>query len=219
VDGRWFQTLPARGQFRYAVGIGPDDPVVLFVGRLHPTKGLDVLLEACAIVRRAQPALQVVIIGWDHGALATVHRVSRALGLEAAVRVLPPAFEVARIQAYVDADVFAVAATTYEETSLAALEAVAAGTPCVLTQQCEIPGLEAAGGGLVTECEPQAFAAGLNAVLANRRHSSLRAAAARQMVLASQTAEDRADLYAELFRGIVNAGIAAPPRIGITMAR
>jgi glycosyltransferase involved in cell wall biosynthesis len=218
VDGRWFQTLPVRGQFRYAVGIGPNDPVVLFVGRLHPTKGLDVLLEACAIVRRTHPALQVVIIGWDHGALGTVRGVSRALGLQGAVRVLPPAFEVARIQAYVDADVFAVAATTYEETSLAALEAVAAGTPCVLTRQCEIPGLEEAGGGLVTECDPTAFASGLSAVLANRPHSSLRASAARQTVLASQTTEDRADVYAELFRNIVN-GEDAAARIGVAIAR
>jgi glycosyltransferase involved in cell wall biosynthesis len=211
VDARWFRTLPARGQFRHSVGIGADDPLVLFVGRLHPTKGLDVLLAACAIAKRSYPALQVAIIGWDHGALRTVRRVSRALGLEAAVRVLPPAFEVARIQAYVDADVFAVAATTYEETSLAALEAVASGTPCVLTRQCAIPGLEAAGAGAVTSCEPEAFAAGLCAVLADRGRRS-GALSAREAILASQTAEDRADVYARLFREIAGAEVAAARR-------
>lgn len=201
VDGRWFRQLPPRGQFRHAVGIDPDDPVVLFVGRLHPTKGLDVLLHACAIVRRTHPRLQVVLIGWDHGALRTVTRVSRALGLEHAVRVLPPAFEIARVQAYVDADVFAVAATTYEETSLAALEAVASGTPCVLTRQCEIPGLHP-GGGIVTECDPAAFAAGLSAVLTDP-HRADRARFARERILTMETAEHRAQAYAELFRSIV----------------
>jgi glycosyltransferase involved in cell wall biosynthesis len=201
VDERWFRQLPPRGQFRHAVGIERDHPVVLFVGRLHPTKGLDILLRACAIIRRTYPTLQVVLIGWDHGALRTVLRVSRALGLERAVRVLPPAFEVARVQAYVDADVFAVAATTYEETSLAALEAVASGTPCVLTKQCEIPGLHA-GGGIVTECDPHAFAAALSAVLADP-HRAERARFARERILAAETAGQRAKSYAELFRSLV----------------
>jgi glycosyltransferase involved in cell wall biosynthesis len=206
VDHRWFRTLPPRGQFRYAVGIGAEDPVVLFLGRLHATKGLDVLLEACALVRNTWPRLQVVMIGWDHGALRMVRRISRSLGLTQALHVLPPAFEVARIQAYVDADVFAVASTTYEETSLAALEAVASGTPCVLTKQCEIPGIEAVGGGIVTECNPQAFAAGLRAVLARGR--GVRAVRARNAILASQTADERADLYAEQFRTIADTRMA-----------
>ena len=168
VDGRSFRELPIRGQFRHALGIEPEHPMVLFLGRLHPTKGLDVLLRASAIVKRTYPDLQVVLIGWDQGALRNVRRVCHSLGLDDAVRILPPAFEVARIQAYVDADVFAVSANTYEETSLAAMEAVASGTPCVLTRQCEIPGLEAAGGGLVTDCDPQAFATGLLTVLSDR---------------------------------------------------
>jgi len=210
VDARWFRQLPARGQFRHAIGIEPEDPVVLFIGRLHPDKGLDVLLKACATVRRSHPRLQIVLIGWDHGALRTVVRVSRALGLERALHVLPPAFEVARLQAYVDADVFAVAATTYEETSLAALEAVACGTPAVLTKQCEIPGLES-GGGLVTECDPGAFAAGLSAVL-DDPHRAERARFVRERTLATHTAERRADVYAELFRNIARGGTSAQAR-------
>ena len=204
VDGRSFRELPMPGQFRHAFGIEPEHPMVLFLGRLHPTKGLDVLLRASAIVKRTYPDLQVVLIGWDQGALRNVRRVCRALGLEDAVRILPPAFEVARIQAYVDADVFAVSANTYEETSLAAMEAVASGTPCVLTRQCEIPGLEATGGGVVTDCDPQAFAAGLLTVLSDRSRAS-RALAARRSILASQTSEHVADAYVDLFRRIVGA--------------
>lgn len=206
VDERWFRDLPGRGHFRHAVGIEPAAPMVLFVGRLHATKGLDVLLKAAAIVKRRHPGLQVVLIGWDHGALRAVRRVSRSLGLEESVKVLPPAFEVARIQAYVDADVFAVAATTYEETSLAAMEAVACGTPCVLTRQCEVPGLEAVGGGVVTDCNPEAFAAGLRALLTDPNRAS-RGQSARRAILAWQTAERSADAYAQLFRELVGTRV------------
>jgi glycosyltransferase involved in cell wall biosynthesis len=201
VDGRWFTELPARGQFRHAIGIEPHDPMVLFIGRLHPTKGLDVLVKAAAIARRRHPRLQVVLIGWDHGALRTVTRVARSVGLQDAVRVLPPVFDIARVQAYVDADVFAAAATIFEETSLAAMEAIASGTPCVLTHQCEVPDLEASGAGVVTACTPEAFAAGLLAVLADP-HRRMRAAAARRALLSSQTLNERVDAYLDVLHDI-----------------
>jgi glycosyltransferase involved in cell wall biosynthesis len=203
VDERSFRDLPARGHLRRALGIQPDEPVILFMGRLHPTKGLDVLLKSSAILKRSHPRLHVVLIGWDHGALRTVLQVTRSLGLEGAVKILPPAFEAARIQAYVDADVFAVAATTYEETSLAAMEAVACGTPCVLTRQCEVPGLEAAGGGRVTACNPESFAAGLSAVLADPDRAS-RGQSTRRAMLARQSIEASAELHATLFRELVD---------------
>lgn len=212
VNARWFRTLPARGQFRHAVGIEPDHPMVLFIGRLHPTKGLDILLKACAIARGAYPTLRVVIIGWDHGALGTVKRVSRSLGLEDAVRILPPAFDVARIQACVDADVFAVAATVYEEASLAALEAVACGTPCVLTRQCAVPGLEAAGAGLVTDCTPEAIATGLQTLLADPDRAT-RALAARRGILAWQTTEASAAAHARLFQDLVGTGTRSQAQV------
>ncbi len=213
VDARWFRPLPARGHLRHSLGIDPEHPMILFIGRLHPNKGLDILLEAAAIARRTHPNLQVVLIGWDHGALRTVRRLCRSLSLVDAVRILPPEFEIARVQAYVDADVFAVAATHYEETSLAAMEALAAGTPCVLTRQCEVPGLHAVGGGRVTDCTPESFAAGLVAVLSDPRRK-VRALDARQWILGSCTAEDAADQYADLFRRVVAEG--EPRKAGAT---
>jgi glycosyltransferase involved in cell wall biosynthesis len=212
IDARWFRTLPERGQFRNSLGLEAGHPIVLFIGRLHPSKGLDVLLRASAIVKRQHRNLQVVLIGWDDGALDIVRRLCRSLGLEDSVRILPPAFEIARIQAYVDADVFAMSCAVYEETSLAAMEALACGIPCVLTRQCEIPGLEAIGGGRVTECEPESFAAGLMALLGDP-HQRARAQAARRVILGSQTSEHVADTYAALARQIAPAGEAAAPAL------
>ena len=127
------------------------------------------------------------------------------------VRTLPPRSNWAA-SGDVDADVFAVAATTYEETSLAALEAVACGTPCVLTRQCEIPDL-GVGGGVVTECDPEAFAAGLSAVLADP-HRAERARFARERILATHTSARRADVYADLFRRVANGQSAKhAPRV------
>jgi len=216
VDARRFQELPPRGGFRRTAGIDPDRPLVLFMGRFHPTKGLDVLLKAVALARRTHPDLVAALVGWDHGSLRTVTRLTRSLGLKQVVTIAPPAFGPAAVQAYVDADVFAVAATLYEETSLAAMEALASGTPCVLTRQCEVPGLQALGAGVVTECEPEPFAAGLVSLLSNPRRRLL-GLAARQWMLASHTSEHSADAYAATFRESVGADAScAAARAGRT---
>ncbi|OFW16261.1 MAG: hypothetical protein A3F70_03610 [Acidobacteria bacterium RIFCSPLOWO2_12_FULL_67_14] len=214
VDASRFRALPARGAFRRAAGFGERQPLVLFMGRFHPTKGLDVLMEAAAIARRALPDLAVALVGWDHGALRTVRRRARALRLEEAVRILPPLFGDFAVQAYVDADVFAVAATLYEETSLAALEALAAGTPCVLTRQCEVRGLQDMGGGQVTDCAPEAFATGLLTVLEDP-HRVARARSARRTILGSRTIEHSAEEYAAVFRGIAGVDAERPHHLAL----
>ena len=217
VAGERFHQLPARGEFRRRLGVDPGTPLVLFIGRFHASKGLDVLLKAVAIARRTRPDIAVALVGWDHGALRTVKHVSRDLGLDAALWIVPPLFGRDAVQAYVDADVFAVAATIYEETSLAAMEAVAAGTPCVLTHQCEIPGLQEMDGGIVTECEPGAFAAGLLAVLGDRGRA-LQTEAARRTILSSRSTEHVAAAYASVFRELGATEAADQPHVA-RMAR
>lgn len=218
VDARRFRELPRPGTFRREIGVDAARPLVLFMGRFHPSKGLDILLKAAAIVRRTRPDLALALVGWDHGALRMVRRLSRRLGLEGAVNVVPPLFGNAAVQAYVDADVFAMPVRLYEETSLAAMEALAAGTPCVLSGQCEVPGLEAIGGGRVVDCEPAAFAAGLLAVLTDpdRKTAALNA---RREILASHSAAHVADTHAAMFREILAVGAHRSDAHPIRVAR
>lgn len=211
IDARRFSDLPPRGGFRGAIGIDPARPLVLFIGRFHPAKGLDVLLKAAALVRRTHADVAVVLVGWDHGALGTITRLSRSLGLERHVIVVPPLFGEAAVQAYVDADVFAMPVRLQEDTSLAAMEALAAGTPCVLTRECEVPNLEAIGGGRVTACTPGSFAAGLVSVLCDPQRRE-RAQSARSAILRSSTTEHVADAYAALFREVASRRGSADAR-------
>jgi glycosyltransferase involved in cell wall biosynthesis len=50
-----------------ALGIAPDERVVAYVGRLVKDKGIDVLLDAFAIVRRSVPAARLLLLGGDLG--------------------------------------------------------------------------------------------------------------------------------------------------------
>ncbi len=52
-----------RAATRRALGIDPDDVMVLFAGRICPDKGLDVLMEAARLLARRLPGFRLVVAG------------------------------------------------------------------------------------------------------------------------------------------------------------
>jgi glycosyltransferase involved in cell wall biosynthesis len=193
-----FATLPARGAFRKKIGVPPDRKLILFLGRIHATKGLQVLIPAFAEVARQDPLAHLAIVGWDHGFVGEAKQMVADLGLAARIHFAGALYEKERFNAYVDADLFTLTPGTYEETSLAALEACACGTGCVLTRQCEIPGLEAARAGQIVAYEVSAVARGLLAGLAGNTSTEW-GANARAMVRADFTTEIIATRHEEFF--------------------
>lgn len=82
---------PVTGPLRLACGAVAGDPVVGFVGRLCPTKGVETLLTAAALLRADRPRLKVCIIGEDAGRgryLARLQRLTADLGLQGVVHFL-----------------------------------------------------------------------------------------------------------------------------------
>lgn len=114
-------------------------PTILAVGRLHPQKGFDVLLEAFASVRRGNPEWRLVVLG--AGALeSSLKEQARALGVESAVDW--KGFVADPFPWYRAADIF-VLPSRYEGTSNALIEAMSRGLPAVVT--------DAVSGDLVTD--------------------------------------------------------------------
>ena len=56
-------SVPARRAARQAVGVGPDDFMVLYAGRISPEKGLDVLMEAARLLSTRLPHAHLVLAG------------------------------------------------------------------------------------------------------------------------------------------------------------
>jgi glycosyltransferase involved in cell wall biosynthesis len=141
------------GFLRRLAGVENGRPIVLFLGRIHYLKGLDILAEAMP------DDAELVVVGRDDGAwdeISTRHPRARFVG---------PLYGVERFHAYADADLFALTPRHWEETSVAALEAGASGTALVLTEQTDIPGLTESGGGIVTTSTPDAVRHALTAAL------------------------------------------------------
>lgn len=202
VDAGVVESLPERGQFRRRIGLGADVPLVVCVARLSPVKGIDLLLEAFSRLRPGSNGPYLAIVGWDHGSLASLRQQAKRLNLEARVKFPGPLYGDERLTAYVDADVFALTPRVYEETSLAALEAAACGVPTVLTEQCEIPGLTDAGGGLEVARQAEAVAAGLAGLLDDRGRRTEMGATARRYVAENFTADRVAAQHEALFREV-----------------
>jgi glycosyltransferase involved in cell wall biosynthesis len=167
----------APGTFRRCWGFGSENRIVLFLGRIHEYKGLDVLIKAFSKVTSRRPDVRLVIAGRDDGYLARARGLAETLALDRHVLFPGPIYGPERFAAYRDADIFAMTPTHAEQTSLAALEACAVGTPVVLSEQAPIPWIDAVDGGVVVPSSPEGVAAALARVLdrADRRGMGQRA--------------------------------------------
>jgi glycosyltransferase involved in cell wall biosynthesis len=169
-----------RREARRALGLDPDERLLLYVGRLDREKNLDFLLAACRGVG-------------DWGIrLALIGRGTREADLRAAARRRlggPPVTFLggmprdAIARYYRAADLFVFASTT-ETQGLAVLEAMASGLPVVAVRAGGVEDVVADGvSGLMAPEEPAAFAAAVRQLLADQGLADKLAAGGRDASL------------------------------------
>lgn len=119
---------------------------LLFLGRLHPVKGLDRLLDAWASLERQFPQWQLVIAGKGEPAHeAEVKAQAARLGLQR-VRFPGPLYGQDKAAAYRAADLF-VLPTHSENFGMVVAEALAHGCPAIVSKGAPWSGLEQEGCG------------------------------------------------------------------------
>lgn len=142
-------------------------PYILFVGRLHPYKGVSMLIHALPILKKYRPDLKLVIVGRDDGDEANLKALVKTLGLTQCVIWTGPLYGDDNTAVYQDATVFAFTPSHFEETSLAALKALALGIPVVTTKQAGIPWLEKYQAGFIIERNHEALLTALLTIIQN----------------------------------------------------
>jgi poly(glycerol-phosphate) alpha-glucosyltransferase len=144
------------------------EPVLLFLARFHPKKGLDPLLAAWQAVvadaRRAGWWLALVGYG-DQGALARRVALAQARGELERLLVLGPAFAADKLALLESASAFVLPSFS-EGLPMAALEAMAHRLPCLLSTACNLPEAFPAGAALAAEPDPAALSAALRQLFA-----------------------------------------------------
>jgi D-inositol-3-phosphate glycosyltransferase len=164
-----------KGQARRALGLSPTPPMLLFVGRIQPLKGVSVAIRALDTLDRThghQDAFMVVVGGpsgsQGEAELAGARRLVRQLGLNGRVRLVEPQPHELLSTYYRAADVCLMPSRS-ESFGLVALEAAACGTPVVASAVGGLRSLVDHGktGFLVDGRDHRGFAAYVSALLRN----------------------------------------------------
>lgn len=137
--------------------------IMLFLGRLHPIKGLEIQLEALAILSDKFPDLTWVLVGPDAGEWGRLSERITFLGLESRVKWVGVITGPERFAALADADVV-VMTSLQEGRSMTLNEALAVGVPLVVTDTVNYPEIQSEAAGYVVSRDPSEVAKAIAAI-------------------------------------------------------
>lgn len=185
--------------------LADSDAVILFMARLHPLKGPDLLLEAFAGVAQAFPNAKLVLAGPDEQDNAEIWRRfagERGLG----ERVLLPGTVLGdRKRALLQrADVFCLPSAA-EGFSIAVLEAMAASTAVLISPGCNFPEVETSGAGIVVENDVSLLQSALERFLRNPDEMKKMGQSARSLVMKNYRWNDIVKKFERTYLEVISA--------------
>jgi len=138
-----------------------EQKTLLYLSRLHPKKGADILLKAFAQIPETEP-ITLVIAGGDAGSgfADTLKRLAADLGIGSRCIFLGEVRGEEKCETLLGADIFALPSHS-EGLPVAAIEAMAAGLPVLVTPGCNMPELEDWKAGRILPPEVHPFAQGI----------------------------------------------------------
>jgi glycosyltransferase involved in cell wall biosynthesis len=150
IDPEWLEPRPPSGLFRSRFGL-QDKSVVLFLGRIHPVKGLDLLITAFGKVIRKKPDTVLVIAGPDsEGYGKVIDRQIKSGGISQKVIMAGMLTGVDKLAALADADLL-VQPSYQEGHSIAVTEALYYGVPVVISEACHMPEVASHNAGVIVD--------------------------------------------------------------------
>jgi glycosyltransferase involved in cell wall biosynthesis len=116
-----------------------DRKVLLYLGRLHPKKGLSILLRGWKEASKREKGWVLIIAGWDQGGhRRELEQLARELKITDSVQFTGPLFGEARESAYQNANAFVLPSLS-EGQPLVVLEAWSHARPVLMTAECNLP--------------------------------------------------------------------------------
>jgi len=145
-----------------------ENRVLLFLGRIHPVKGVDSLLRAWAAVGHRFPEWELRIAGPDsNGHLPRMKALAQELRLKRVV-FCGPLYGGTKLAAYREAELF-VLPTHTENFGVTVAESLAAGTPAIVSKGAPWSGLETHQAGWWIDIGIDALAACLEEAMSKSR--------------------------------------------------
>ncbi|OAN48485.1 glycosyl transferase family 1 [Chloroflexus islandicus] len=175
IDTDLFHPQPPDLTLRARLGVPATAPLLLFVGRLQPWKGVETAIRALPQIPQA-----VLLIAGDGEDRARLAAIANELGLNERVRFLGSVPRPQLPALYASVDLLVATSHASETFGIGPVEAQACGLPVVATRFGGFPEVVAAGqtGLLVPPRDPAALATAVNDLLADPSRRAAMAAAA-----------------------------------------
>ncbi len=160
--------------------LGDDRRVILFLGRIHPKKGIEHLLRAWSGLAHRDNVRadnwSLVVTGWDDGGhQAYIHQLAKELGLSSPeLHFTGALFAEDKKAAFSNASAFVLPSFS-EGLPMTVLEALAHRLPTAMTEACNLPEAFSAKAAIQISPSPESIRSGLERIMA------LRPAEAREM--------------------------------------
>jgi poly(glycerol-phosphate) alpha-glucosyltransferase len=155
--------LPEETEVTYP----PKDRYLLYLGRLHPKKGLPALIEAWSRVQKVavEAGWRLRIAGWDqNGHRSDLEKLSEKLHAASSIGFVGPQFGKAKARCFQEASAFILPSLS-EGLPMSVLEAWSWRLPVVVTPNCNLPEGAKAGAAIVTDADAESIAVALRQLI------------------------------------------------------
>jgi glycosyltransferase involved in cell wall biosynthesis len=187
VNRQDFEKLPDPELFYQKFPQTRDKTLILFLGRIDPKKGLDLLAAAFRRVHEQFLNTHLIVAGPDNvGFLPVVQDYFTNAGCIDAVTFTGMLTDTIKCAALAAADLY-VAPSYSEGFSMSVLEGMASGLPCVITKECNFPEAAAAKAAYVVDVDASAIAEAIIQCLEEPEKARAMGEHARQFILARYT--------------------------------
>ena len=156
-------------------------PIILFIGRIDPIKGPDLLLRAFGKLSKDFSNYQLIIAGNNLGFLSTIMDECKALKLENKVTFLGPIIGKDKLSAYNAAKLFVIP-SRFDSMTIVALEAAVSGSPIVITKECDFSELAEASSGIEVGANEAEIEGGIRIALSGKINLEVMSNNARNFV-------------------------------------
>lgn len=195
-----------KGSFRKKYEIKDREKVILFLARIHPIKGVDLLVRAFAELCKTMNDVKLVIVGPDDGYLATLRKMIGYFHLEGKVLLTGPLYEKEKYAAYSDSDIY-VLPSKYDIFAITILEAFACGLPVIITENQGLAEYVKDRAGEVIRYNWQDLMRALEKLLGNNEKKREYGRNAKIMVNEYFNWDKIIDLYEEAYLEVLNRGM------------
>jgi glycosyltransferase involved in cell wall biosynthesis len=183
----------------------PRSKLVLYIGRIHPKKNLEPLIDGWVSAGAAAAGYRLAIVGWGEPSHVAALQAKLATSADPSIGFLGPVFGEQKHQLLHEAR-FVILPSLSEGLPMAILEAWAAATPTLMSAACNLPQGFSAGAALDTGIEADSIAGALRRALAMPEPDWQSMSAAAQWLARTRfSAGSVAAQWVAIYRGLAAA--------------